>query len=97
MWFKLGGAYIWLEEDERRGVVELKRVVDPSPLYLANKDLRQAQGKGNMKGWRLKARIPIDLLMTLPYEERLAILYDDKALDRFLAKHPELMTVEGKP
>lgn len=96
MWLKRNGAYLYVDERGGGEEVSITRVVDLAPFFDANKELRQLQGKGNLKGsWRLKARIPLDMLMALPLEERLAILSDAKALDKFIEKHPELKVVEG--
>jgi len=89
---------IELDYDEKKDEVRLFVVSDYSQLLEHNKELRKEQGKGISKSkvWRHIGRIPLDVLLSLPPELGLAILYGDKeAQDWFFKNFPEFRTSEG--
>ncbi len=63
------------------------------PLLKENKKLREKGGKGMSKGKTMRRIGSIPLLEFIRHPE---LIYDNKALKKFLKEHPEYRTSEGK-
>ena len=65
---------------------------DIEPLLKANKRMRQESGKGFSKGKTMRRLASIPLIEFIRHPE---LVYDDKALKKFIKEHPEYRTSEG--
>lgn len=88
-----------LTVDDKKEEAQLEVYADFEPFALQMKATRKEAGKGFSKGKTLRhvGSIPITLLMSLPPEIGLGVLYGDKAIQDWLfEKYPWLKASEGE-
>lgn len=81
-----------LEEDNKKGLIIVRNVVDIEPYLKANYEERKAIGKGFTKKRTMRKIGSIPLWVIIKHPE---LMHDNRALRRFLKRHPEFRCSEG--
>ncbi len=88
---------VFLEEPQE-GHYKVHVVSDIGDLIRLNnlekKEIRK--GFSKKKTMRKIGSIPLDALMSLPFEKAIEIMSDDRAMKKFLKENPQYRTSEGR-